>query len=65
MVSVRLFSEKEVLGKGSNIQHEISVNEVVEGLEENGEETEAGQESRKGGHYPVDAGLVARPSEPE
>ena len=48
-----------------NLQHKIGVNEVIERLEEDREETEACQETGKGGHDPVDAGFVAGPPKPE
>lgn len=47
-------------GKGrGGLQHEIGVDEVVEGLEEDGEETGEGWDD------PMGALLVAGPSEPE
>ena len=51
--------------KRGDLQHEISVDEIVQCLQENRKETEACEEPRKRRHDPVDTLLVAGPSKPE
>lgn len=48
-----------------NLQHEVGIDQVVQSLKENGHETEAGKDTRRGGDGPVGAGLVSSPAEPE
>ena len=48
-----------------DVQHEVGVDDVVERLEEDGEEAEAGEEARERGRDPVDVAAVAGPCEPE
>ena len=50
---------------GGNLQHEISINEIIEQLQEYRQQSKAGEEAGQGGRDPVDVGPVAGPGEPE
>lgn len=58
-------TQEGVGGNSGGGEHEVGVDEVVEGLQEDGQEPKTGHEPRKSGHNPVDVGAVARPAEPE
>ena len=56
-------TEEGVTGDGGGGEHEVRVDQVVEGLKEDGGQTEAGEDTGEGGHDPVDLAAVARPAE--
>jgi len=45
--------------------HEICIDEVVQSLQEDAEQTEADKKTGESGHDPVDRLLVSGPAEPE
>jgi hypothetical protein len=49
----------------SHLQHQICIHDIVECLQEDGQQTKTGQDARKGWYNPMDIGPVPRPSEPE
>ena len=48
-----------------DLQHEIGVDEVIETLQENGHDAEAGEETGERGYDPVYVDSVATPAKPK
>lgn len=55
-------SKECVACDGRSGKHEVRVDEVVESLEEDGHETEAGEETTQGGNNPVDVVCESSPN---
>jgi hypothetical protein len=58
-------SQEGVARDGRGREHEVRVDEVVEGLQEDGHEPKAREKARKRGNDPVHRVAIARPAEPE
>lgn len=51
--------------RGKDLQHQVCVNEVIQRLQKNAEETEAGHQTRQSWHDPMHVSSISRPAEPE
>ena len=58
-------AEEGVARDGGGGKHEVRVDQIVKGLEEDGGKTETGEDTGEGGHDPVHLAGIARPAEPE
>ena len=54
-----------MVGRNEYLQHEVGVYEIVEGLQEDSQEAESGQETRESWYNPVNVSSVTRPAEPK